>query len=86
MLELSEFVLALRSSVWVVFNNFLLIDALDRSKISSNQFWIQFDVDLYPFYVFANTPFMVNSFWFAEPRVGSKLENIFVSFSGGKVF
>ena len=36
MLHLSEFVWALRSSVWVVFNNFLLIDTTDRSKISSN--------------------------------------------------
>ena len=34
MLQLSEFVWALRSSVWLVFNNFLLIDATDKSKIS----------------------------------------------------
>ena len=37
MLQLSEFVWILRSSVLVVFNNFLLIDATDRSKISSDQ-------------------------------------------------
>ena len=37
MLHLSEFVWTLRSSVLVVFNNFLLIGATDRSKISSNQ-------------------------------------------------
>ena len=37
MLHLSEFVRTLRSSVVVVFNNFLLIDATDRSKISSDQ-------------------------------------------------
>ena len=37
MLQLFEFVWALRSSVWIVFNNFLLIDATDRSKISSDQ-------------------------------------------------
>ena len=37
MLHLSEFVWTLRSSVLVVFNNFLLIDATDRSKISSDQ-------------------------------------------------
>ena len=37
MLHLSEFVRTLRSSVLVVFNNFLLIDATARSKISSDQ-------------------------------------------------
>ena len=35
MLHLSEFVWTLGSSVLVVFNNFLLIDTTDRSKISS---------------------------------------------------
>ena len=39
MLQLSLFVWKLRSSVWVVFNDFLLIDATDRSKISSDQHW-----------------------------------------------
>ena len=37
MLQLSEFVWTLRSSVQVIFNNFLLINATDRSKISSDQ-------------------------------------------------
>ena len=37
MLHLSEFVWILRSSVLVVFNNFLLTDATDRSQISSDQ-------------------------------------------------
>ena len=37
MLQLSEFVWALSYSVWDVFNSFLLIDATDRSKISSDQ-------------------------------------------------
>ena len=37
MLQLSEFVRNLRSSVWDVFNNFLNIDATDRRKISSDQ-------------------------------------------------
>ena len=37
MLHLSECVWTLRSSVLVVFNNFLLIDATDRRKISSDQ-------------------------------------------------
>ena len=34
MLQFSQFV---RSSVWDVFNNFLLTDATDRNKISSDQ-------------------------------------------------
>ena len=42
-MHLSEFVWTLRSSVLVFFNNFLLIDATDRS--------------LYPLSFFANTPF-----------------------------
>ena len=37
MLQFSEFVWALSYSVWDVFNNFLLIDATDRSKTSSDQ-------------------------------------------------
>ena len=37
MLQLPQFVWTLRSLVWVVFNNFLLIDATDRSKIGSDQ-------------------------------------------------
>ena len=36
-LQLSEFVWTLRSSAWVVFNNVLIIDATDKSKISSDQ-------------------------------------------------
>ena len=35
MLQLSEW--TLRSSAWVVFNNVLIIDATDKSKISSTQ-------------------------------------------------
>ena len=41
----------------VVFNNFLLIDATDRSKISSDQKRLFFAVSLYPLSFFANTPF-----------------------------
>ena len=37
MLQFSQFVWALRSSVWEVFNNFLLLGATDRSKIRSDQ-------------------------------------------------
>jgi len=37
MLQFSQFVWALSYSVWDVFNNFLLVDATDRSKISGDQ-------------------------------------------------
>jgi len=37
MLQYSEFVWTLRSSARVVFNNILLIDTTDRSKVSSDQ-------------------------------------------------
>ena len=57
MLQLSDFVWALRSLVWIVFNNFLLIDATDRSKISSDQKRLFFALRLYPLSFFASTPF-----------------------------
>ena len=57
MLQLSEFVWALRFSVLIVFNNFLLIDATDRSKISSDQKRLFLAFRLYPLSFFANTPF-----------------------------
>ena len=50
----------LRSSVLVVFNNFLLIDATDRSKISSDQKRFFIALSLYPLSFFANTPFNCN--------------------------
>ena len=56
-MQLSEFVWILCSSVWFVFNNFLLIDATDRSKINSNHHRIFFCVSLYPLSFFSNTPF-----------------------------
>ena len=37
MLQLSQFAWPLSYSVWDVFNNFLLTDATDRSKISSDK-------------------------------------------------
>jgi len=37
MFQLPQFVWALRSSVWDVFINVLLIEATDRSKISGDQ-------------------------------------------------
>ena len=57
MLQFSQFVWALRSSVWDVFNNFLLIDATDRSRISSDQKRFFIALSLYPLSFFANTPF-----------------------------
>ena len=55
-LQLTKFVWTLRSSIWVVFNRFLLIDATDRSKICSRH-RIFFYVSLYTHSLFANTPF-----------------------------
>ena len=60
MLQLSEYVWILHSSVWVVFINFLLIDATDKSKISRNQKRLFFAVSLYPRSFFVNTPFKLN--------------------------
>ena len=59
MLQLPKFVWVLRSSVvkWVVFNNFLLKDATDRSKIRSDQKGFFIALSLYPLSFFANTPF-----------------------------
>ena len=53
---------AMFSSVEVVFNNFLLIDATDRIKISSDQKVLFFAVNLYPLSFFVNTPFNVRCF------------------------
>ena len=44
-----------------MFNNVLRIDATYRSKISRDRYQIQFDVNLYPLSVFANTPFKLFS-------------------------
>ena len=57
MLQFSEFVWALRYSAWDVFNNFLLIDATDRSKIIGDQKRFFIALSLYPLSFFANTPF-----------------------------
>jgi len=57
MLQLSQFVWTLRYSVQVVFNNFLVVDATDWSKISSDQKRLFFAVSLYPLSFFTNTPF-----------------------------
>ena len=57
MLQFSEFVWTPCFSVWDVFNNFLLIDATDKSKISSDQKHFFIALSLYPLSFFANTPF-----------------------------
>ena len=57
MLQFSQFVWTLSYSVFVVFNNFLLIDETDRSKISSDQKRFFIALSLYPFSIFANTSF-----------------------------
>ena len=57
MLQLSKCVWTRHSSVYVVFNNFLLIDATDRIKIRSDQKRLFFAVSLYPLSFFTNTPF-----------------------------
>ena len=46
----------------VVFNNFLLIDATDRSKINSAQKRFFIALSIYPLSFFSNTPFK-NSTW-----------------------
>ena len=55
MLHLSEFVWTLRS-VLVVLNNFLLVDAKARSKISSDQKRFFIALSLYSLSFFVNTP------------------------------
>jgi len=60
MLQFSEFVWALSYSVLVVFNNFLLIDVTDSSKISSDQKRFFIALCLYPLSFFANTPLKKN--------------------------
>ena len=60
MFQLPPFVWALRCSVWDVFINFLLIDATDRSKISSDQKRFFIALSVYPLSFFANTPFNIS--------------------------
>ena len=66
MLQLSEFVWTLRSSIKEVFNQFLLIDVTDRGKISK---------DLNRLF-FANTPFKEK---FIENRCESWMSNLLTS-------
>ena len=55
-LQLSQFVWVLRSSVLVVFNSFLLTDATDKSKISSDQKRFFIALSLYPFHFSRTLP------------------------------
>ena len=57
MFQLPQFVWTLRSSVWDVFNNFLHVDATDRSKITSDQKRLFIAVSICPLSFLANTPF-----------------------------
>ena len=59
-LQLSEFVWTLRSPVWVELNHFLLIDAKDKSKISSDHHRILFDVSYTAFYFSRTIGIIVN--------------------------
>ena len=56
MLHLFEFVWTQRSAVLVVFNNFLLIDATDKSKFSSDQKRFFIALSLYPFHFSRKLP------------------------------
>ena len=72
MLQFSEFVWAPSYSVWDVFNKFLLIDATDRSTISSDQkrLFIALSLSLS---FFANTPFKVNF----DPNSHVKIRDVY---------
>ena len=76
MLQISEFVWSLRSLTWVVLNNFLLIDATDRSKISSDQKRLFFTVSLYPLLFFANTPFKRGVFMINKGTFKTFIKNV----------
>ena len=73
--ELTEFIYY-DSLIWVVFNNFLLIDETDRSKSSINHHQIFFDVSLYPHSLFVNTPFKQSLICFYQ------IENQLITWNG----
>ena len=77
MLQFSQFVWSLRSSVWDVFKNVHLIDATDRSKISSDQKRFFIELSLYPLSFFANTPFKMFCFFLIDSLISEvMIENI----------
>jgi len=73
-LQLFQFVGTLSSLVYVVFNNFLFIDATDRSKISSDQNRLFIAVSLYPLSFFVNTPVCVGEN--PNPKLDTFLGNL----------
>ena len=82
MLQFSQFVWALSCSVWDFFNNFLLIDATDRSKISSDQKRFCIALSLNPLSFFANTPFKAHDsyLWRTQEHIREyKPGNIFLN-------
>ena len=58
-LQLSQFVWTACYSICDIFINFLLIDATDRIKISSDQKRLFIALSLYPLSLFANTSFNI---------------------------
>ena len=81
MFQRPQFVWALRSSVWDGFINFLLIDATDRSKISSDQKRFFIALSLYPLSFFANTPFKEFKTQLKYGRFHLKLYSMFQNLS-----
>ena len=77
MLQLSQFVWTLRSSVKVVYNNFLLIDATDRNKISSDQKRLFFAVIAYtPFHFLRTLPLKCKVSFPLETYRGSEVKHL----------
>ena len=78
MLQFSQFVWTPCYPVWDVFNNFLLIDETDRSKISSDKKRFFIALSLYPLLFFANTPFkrlLLSTVWFVYLQFIVRLQN-----------
>ena len=76
MFQLPQLVRALRSSVWDVFVNFLVIDATDKSNISSDQKRFFIALNLYPLSFFANTPFKIYNILAGVPDVARRVKNL----------
>ena len=68
MFQLPQFIWVLRSSIWDVFNNFLLSDATDRTKISSDQKRFFIALSLYPLSFFANHPWIIQTLDHSNPE------------------
>ena len=68
MLHISEFVWTLRSSVLVVLKNILLIDATDRSKISSDQKRFFYRIKPIPPFIFREHSFSILNIEFVVTR------------------